>query len=308
MIREQLEKADAIEARIQEKKQDGAGPEELEMLRIEKARMLRPLAHPNANERVYLARRIDRPHLKDFIPNLFTDFLEMKGDHLYGDDHAILGGIAIFHGRAVSVVGHCKGHSAEENLACCFGMPRPEGYRKALRIMEEAQKFQRPIITFIDTPGAYPGKDAEEHGQGEAIARNLAAMSRLTVPVISIVTGEGNSGGALAIGVANKILMLEYAVYSVLSPEGFASILWKDASRAPEAAGKMHLTAEDLVEAGVVDEIVPEPLGGAQEDPGRLYASLDRAIQEALSSFDGMTPEEIRAQRWEKFRRIGNGE
>lgn len=306
MIREQLEKADAIEQTIQQKKTDGATAEELEMLRIEKARTLRPLANPTPNERVYLARRIDRPHTPDYIKALFTDFFEQKGDHLYDEDGAIMGGIARFHNIPVSIVGHCKGHNAQENLACNFGMPRPEGYRKALRIMEQAEKFHRPIITFIDTPGAYPGKDAEEHGQGEAIARNLAAMSALTVPVISVVTGEGNSGGALAIGVANKILMLEYSVYSVLSPEGFASILWKDSSRAGDAAAMMKLTADDLKKAGVVDVIVPEPIGGAQEDPGRLYASLDHALFETLSALMTLSPEELRKQRHDKFRRIGD--
>ena len=193
-------------------------------------------------QKVSLARNINRPHIDDFIHALFTDFFEQKGDHLYDEDRSILGGIARYHGIPVTVVGHRKGHNAQDNVAYNFGMPCPEGYRKALRIMEQADKFHRPIITFVDTPGAYPGKEAEEHGQGEAIARNLAVMSRLSVPVICVVTGEGNSGGALALSVANKILMLENAVYSVLSPEGFASILWKDASRHEEACELMKLT------------------------------------------------------------------
>lgn len=305
MIRDALTKAGAIEARLRERRDAGAAEEELELLRIEKARALRPCARPTPEERVFLARRIDRPHMEDILAALFRDFFEQKGDHLYGDDPGILGGIARFRGIPVTVVGHRKGHTAEENLRCNFGMPKPEGYRKALRLMEQAEKFSRPIISFVDTPGAYPGIDAEEHGQGEAIARNLAAMSRFHVPVICVVTGEGNSGGALAIGVANRILMLEYAVYSVLSPEGFASILWKDPSRSGEASALMKLTAQDLQAAGIADEIVPEPLGGAQTDPGRLYASLDMALEKHLTELCGMTPEELRADRKEKFRRIG---
>lgn len=304
-FREALARAGAINGQIPEKKESGAGEAELLPLYLAKARALRPCVRPTPNERVYLARRLDRPHIGDFIQALFTDFFEQKGDHLYDDDPAILGGIARFHGIPVTVVGHKKGHSAKENVACNFGMPKPEGYRKALRIMEQAEKFHRPIITFVDTPGAYPGKDAEEHGQGEAIARNLAAMSRFHVPILCVVTGEGNSGGALALSVANRILMLEYAVYSVLSPEGFASILWKDSARASEAAGIMKLTAEDLLESGTADEIVPEPLGGAQEDPGRLCASLDLALTKNLTLLSQLTPEELREDRLRKFRELG---
>ena len=192
----------------------------------------------------------------------------------------------------------------EENIACNFGMPCPEGYRKAKRLMEQAEKFHRPIITFIDTPGAYPGLEAEEHGQGEAIARNLAFMSSLHVPIISVISGEGNSGGALAIGVANKILMLENAIYSVLSPEGFAPILWKDSSKAGDAAKVMKLTAEDLKEAGVCDAIVPEVPGGAQEDPEALFLELEKALEKVLSSYEGMRPERIREDRFLKYRNI----
>lgn len=305
MFREAVEKADAIEKKIRIRKKQGAGKGEIEELHLQKAKTLSSCIHPAAKDCVYLARKINRPHTGDYIRAMFTDFFEQKGDHLYDDDRAILGGIARFHGLPVTVVGHQKGHTAEENIACNFGMPRPEGYRKALRIMEQAEKFNRPIITFVDTPGAYPGLDAEEHGQGEAIARNLAAMSSYHVPVICVVTGEGNSGGALAIGVANRILMLEYSVYSVLSPEGFASILWKDSSRAGEAAGIMKLTSGDLLQAGVADEIVPEPLGGAQENPEEMYAALDLAIQKNLSALSLMTPEELRADRVRKFRAIG---
>ena len=308
MFRELIEKADSIERNIRTRAAQGADSGEIQALRIQRARALGSCTAPTANDCVYLARRIDRPHFGDFIDALFTDFFEQKGDHLYDDDPAIRGGVARFHGMPVSIVGHQKGHSLQENVACNFGMPKPEGYRKALRIMEQAEKFHRPIITFVDTPGAFPGKDAEEHGQGEAIARNLAAMSRFHVPVICVVTGEGNSGGALAIGVANRILMMEYAVYSVLSPEGFASILWKDSSRAGEAAAMMRLTSLDLLKAGVADEVIPEPLGGAQENPRAAFAGLDVALDKNLSALMQLSPEELRNDRYRKFREIGCGD
>ena len=266
---------------------------------LEQARDLTPA------ERVYLARYSSRPHIDDFIEGLFTDFFEQRGDHLHDEDQSIRGGIARFHGVPVTVVGHRKGRTVEENIECNFGMPRPEGYRKALRIMKEAEKFHRPIITFIDTPGAYPGLEAEEHGQGEAIAQNLAEMSTFTVPVIAVVTGEGNSGGALALAVANRVLMLENAVYSILSPEGFASILWKDANRRDEACEIMQLTAADLKRAGVADEVGPEPLGGAQEDPQALFEVLDQMLLDTLKAYSGLSGEEIRFDRNEKYREIG---
>ncbi len=265
---------------------------------VDKTRDLEP------GERVLLARHPNRPHIEDFVENVFTDFFEQKGDHLYDEDRSIFGGIARFHGKAVTVLGHKKGRGMDENIACNFGMPCPEGYRKSKRLMEQAEKFHRPIITFIDTPGAYPGLEAEEHGQGEAIAKNLAFMSSLHVPVISIVSGEGNSGGALAIGVANKILMLENAIYSVLSPEGFATILWKDSTRAGEAAKVMKLTAEDLKEAGVCDEIIPEVPGGAQENPVALYKEVEKALEKILSAYESMSPEQIREDRLKKYRNI----
>ena len=212
MIRESLMEADRIGSRMQQLRAEGVPEEDQRMLDLsmEKAKALRPLNHLTAEDKVFLARKIERPHIDDYIGALFTDFFEQKGDHLYDDDPAIYGGIARFHGIPVSIVGHRKGHTAEENVAYNFGMAKPEGYRKALRIMDQAEKFRRPIITFIDTPGAFPGIDAEEHGQGEAIARNMARMSSYHVPVISVVTGEGSSGGALAIGVCNRLLMLEY--------------------------------------------------------------------------------------------------
>ena len=258
-----------------------------------------------AEDRVFLARHPERPHIDEIVDALFTDFFEQCGDRQCKEDAAILGGVALFHGQPVTVIGHRKGSTLEENLRCNFGMPGPEGYRKALRLMKQAEKFDRPIITFIDTPGAYPGKDAEERGQGEAIARNLMEMSGLTVPVLAIITGEGSSGGALGLGVANHILMLENAVYSVLSPEGFASILWKDASRSGEACTMMKLTAQDLYTDGIVEEIIAEPLGGAQRGRQLLFSRLDTAIAAHLAALCKMSGKALADQRYKKYRRIG---
>lgn len=308
MIKDIIEQTEALEQRIHTlsltPEEVEANAEEIRRLDQERTQLLAQCADLSAADRVYLARHPKRPHIDDFIEHLFTDFFEQKGDHFYDEDASIYGGIARYKGMPVTVLGHRKGRTMEENIRYNFGMPRPEGYRKALRLMEQAEKFGRPIITFIDTPGAYPGMEAEEHGQGEAIARNLAAMSSLHVPVIAVVTGEGNSGGALAISVANQILMLENAVYSVLSPEGFASILWKDASRHEEACEVMKLTARDLREAGVADHLIPEPLGGAQTDPERLYASLDIVLEKSLNDLLKLSPEEVRKQRQEKYRNI----
>lgn len=254
-------------------------------------------------DEVYLARRPGRPGTVDFIRALCTDFFECKGDRLCREDGSILGGVACFHGLPVTVLGHRKGKNLEENMACNFGMPSPEGYRKAQRLMRQAEKFCRPILTFIDTPGAYPGLEAEAHGQGEAIASSLALMSSLTVPVVSVVIGEGGSGGALALAVANRVLLLEHAVYSVLSPEGFASILWKDAARAHEAAELMKLTARELLALGVADEIIPEPPGGAHRDPDAVYQAVDRAVFTHLSQLLKLrNPADHREQ---KFRAMG---
>ena len=258
-----------------------------------------------AAQRVAIARHPQRPNITDYIQALFTDFFEQKGDRLCGEDAAILGGVALYHGRPVTVIGTRKGKTLEENLKCNFGMPNPEGYRKALRLMRQAEKFRRPILTFIDTSGAYPGLEAEAHGQGEAIARNLMEMSGLTVPVLAIVTGEGSSGGALGLGVANHILMLENAVYSVLSPEGFASILWKDASRSGEACTMMKLTAQDLYTDGIVEEIIAEPLGGAQRGRQLLFSRLDTAIAAHLAALCKMSGKALADQRYKKYRRIG---
>jgi len=247
-----------------------------------------------AIDRVLNARDKDRPKITDYVENLFTDFFEQKGDFLGKEDGSIYGGIALFHGKPVTVLGHRKGRTAEENVSCNFGMPGPEGYRKAMRIMKQAEKFDRPIITFVDTPGAYPGLEAEMFGQAQAIAHNLAEMSDLKVPVITIVTGEGSSGGALGIAVANKVYMLENAIYSVLSPEGFASILWHDSSRRDEAAEVMKLTANDLYDFGVIDGIISEE--------GDLFKAIDKQISIALKELSEKNGEELKALRYEKFR------
>ena len=258
-----------------------------------------------AAQRVAIARHPQRPNITDYIQALFTDFFEQKGDRLCGEDAAILGGVALYHGRPVTVIGTRKGKTLEENLKCNFGMPNPEGYRKALRLMRQAEKFRRPILTFIDTSGAYPGLEAEAHGQGEAIARNLYEMSRLTVPVIALITGEGNSGGALALGVANRVLMLENSVYAILSPEGFASILWKDAGRSAEACDMMKLTAPDLMRLGVIDDIIPEPEGGAHTAPVQAIRQVDRCLQRHLAALAKENGPALAAARYQKFRKMG---
>ena len=265
------------------------------------------MAEKTAAERVALARHPQRPNITDYIDGLFTDFFEQRGDRACREDPAILGGIALFHGQPVTVIGTRKGKNLEENLRCNFGMPGPEGYRKALRLMKQAEKFRRPVFTFIDTSGAYPGLEAEEHGQGEAIARNLFEMSRLTVPVIAVITGEGNSGGALALAVADRVLMLENAVYAILSPEGFASILWKDAQRSGEAAELMKLTAPELKKLGVIDGIIPEPEGGAQAAPAQMMWNLDRALTHYLAALTKESAAALVRQRYEKFRSMGTG-
>ncbi|MEA4893232.1 MAG: acetyl-CoA carboxylase carboxyltransferase subunit alpha [Peptococcaceae bacterium] len=259
-----------------------------------------------AAEKVALARHPQRPGIREYMAALFEDFLELKGDRLCREDASILGGLAFFHGRPVTLIGHCKGRNLEENLRFNFGMPGPEGYRKTLRLMKQAEKFHRPVITFIDTPGAYPGLEAEAHGQSQAIAANLAAMSRLEVPVITIVTGEGSSGGALAIGVANRVYMLENAVYSILSPEGFAAILWKDAGKSAEAAELMGLTAQDLLALGVIDGIVPEPEAGAQANPAPVFAALEALLAGSLEELEKLSGGVLARQRYEKFRAMGD--
>ena len=256
-------------------------------------------------QRTQLARHPRRPHARDFYRLLFDDFIELHGDRVYGDDPAIVGGLARFEGRSVVVVGHKKGRETREKIARNFGMPHPEGYRKALRLVQLGEKFGKPVLTLIDTPGAYPGIGAEERGQAEAIARNLLALSGLRVPVIAVVTGEGGSGGALAIGVANRVLMLEHAIYSVISPEGCAAILWNDAAKAPEAAELMRITAPDLLRLGVIDGIVPEPPGGAHRNWEATAAGLRDALRESLAALSDKTPDTLVSERYDKFRRIG---
>jgi acetyl-CoA carboxylase carboxyl transferase subunit alpha len=256
-------------------------------------------------QRTQLARHPKRPHTRDLFKLLFEDFIELHGDRVYGDDAAVVGGLARFEGRGIVVVGHQKGRDTREKIARNFGMPHPEGYRKALRLMHLAQKFGKPIVTFIDTPGAYPGLGAEERGQAEAIARNLREMAGLRVPILSVVTGEGGSGGALAIGMGNRVLMLEYAIYSVISPEGCAAILFGDAAKAPEAAESMRITAPDLLRLGVIDGIVPEPAGGAHRDWEGAAGNLREALREHLRPLAAMSPDDLVADRYEKFRKIG---
>jgi acetyl-CoA carboxylase carboxyl transferase subunit alpha len=273
--------------------------------RVERVReqLLRPTT---AMERVQLARHPDRPYTLDFVSWIFEDFIEIHGDRRFADDPAIVCGLARFHGEPVLVVGHQKGRDFKQRQLRNFGMPKPEGYRKALRAMKLAEKFRRPVFSFVDTPGAYPGVDAEERGQAEAIAHNLREMARLRVPIIVTITGEGGSGGALAIAVGDVILMLENAIYSVISPEGCAAILWKDASKADRAAEALKLTASDLLELGVIDRIVPEPPGGAHVDPRRTAELLDQFLVEALAEVRDLSVEELLTRRYQKFRAMGH--
>jgi len=256
-------------------------------------------------QKTQVARHPNRPYTLDYVAALFTDFTELHGDRRFGDDPALVTGFARYKDRAVAVVGHQKGRDTKQKIYRNFGMPKPEGYRKALRIMQLAAKFGRPIISFVDTPGAYPGLDAEERGQAEAIAYNLREMARLPTPIIVNVTGEGGSGGALAVAVGDRVNMLEHSIYSVITPEGCAAILWRDAGRAEEAATAMKITAPDLKGFGLVDEIVPEPLGGAHADPDTLFASLDRILEAQLKELSALPADTLVESRYEKFRRMG---
>lgn len=258
-----------------------------------------------AIERVQLARHERRPYAQDFIERIFTDFCEMHGDRKFKDDPAIIAGLATFQGRPVAVVAQQKGRDMKERQIRNFGMPKPEGYRKALRVMKTAEKFKRPIFTLIDTPGAYPGIDAEERGQAEAIALNLREMARLNTPIIVTITGEGGSGGALAIGIGDRVNMLENAVYSVISPEGCAAILWKDAAMSPQAAANLKLTAPDLLELGIIDHIIPEPPAGAQEDWDKAAELLSQHLLESLQSVELLSVVERSENRYGKFRAMG---
>jgi len=263
-------------------------------------------AGAEAWRRVQLARHPKRPHALDYIERVFTDFREIHGDRLFGDDPAIVCGAAFLGGKPVMVVGEQKGRDTKQKLFRNFGMPKPEGYRKALRVMQLAAKFGRPIVTLLDTPGAYPGIDAEERGQAEAIARNLREMARLAVPVLVVCIGEGGSGGALALGVGNRVMMLENAIYSVISPESCAAIIWRDSTKAELAAAALKLTAEELLKLGLIDGIVAEPPGGAHEDADAAAVLVSDCLVEALESLAGLGPDQLVDQRYSRFRRMGN--
>tara|TARA_A100001037_G_scaffold43543_3_gene34533 strand:+ start:58767 stop:59717 length:951 start_codon:yes stop_codon:yes gene_type:complete len=266
---------------------------------------VRTYANLTPMEQVQVARHPQRPYTLDYISRIFSDWVELHGDRGYRDDEAIVGGWARLGDRSVMIIGQQKGRDMKENLRRNFGMPHPEGYRKALRLLKQAEKFGRPVISFIDTPGAYPGLGSEERGIGEAIAFNLREMSRLKVPIVSIVIGEGMSGGALGIGVTDRILMLEHAIYSVISPEGCAAILWRSAEHKEKAANALKLTAKDLHEMGICEEIVPEPLGGAHEDWDMTSKALEEALARTLSALEKLSISKLHAQRWAKYGAIG---
>ena len=285
---------------------DGNEEAELERIRQQVAELRREFyTHLGPWQRAQIARHQQRPYTLDYVNYLFTDFMELHGDRGFADDKAIVAGLAKYHGRPVAIVGHQKGRDTKQRLARNFGQPKPEGYRKALRVMQLAAKFGRPLLSFVDTQGAYPGIDAEERGQGEAIARNLREMARLAVPIIVTVTGEGGSGGALAIAVGDKVNILENSFYSVISPEGCASIVWRDASKAETAAAAMKITAKDLRELVIVDEIVPEPDGGAHTDHEAAARLLDEVLDRQLMTLMNQPTRELLEARYEKFRRMG---
>lgn len=257
-------------------------------------------------DRVQITRLPERPTTLDYIPYIFDSFIELHGDRSFRDDPAMIGGIGYLDGKSVTVIGQQRGKDTKDNIYRNFGMAHPEGYRKALRLMKQAEKFNRPIFTFIDTKGAYPGKAAEERGQSESIAKNLMEMASLTVPVIAVVIGEGGSGGALGIGISNRVLMLENSTYSVISPEGAAALLWKDSNLAQIAAETMKITAHDLLDLGIIDEVINEPLGGAQKDEEAQALSIKKMFLKHLNELKQLTPEELANDRFEKFRKIGS--
>jgi acetyl-CoA carboxylase carboxyl transferase subunit alpha len=256
-------------------------------------------------QKTLVARHFERPYPMDYVRSLMEDWVELHGDRAFSDDPAIIAGFATFRGHSVAVIGHQKGRDTNQRIRRNFGQPRPEGYRKALRVMKLAEKFGLPVIALIDTPGAYPGIGAEERGQAEAIARNLLEMSLLRVPIVVAITGEGGSGGALALGMGDRVLMFEYAIYSVISPEGCAAILWKDQERKAEAAEAMRITAPDLMELGVVDEIVAEPLGGAHTDPPEASRRLGHGLERSLADLRSKAREQLLEERYQRFRRLG---
>jgi acetyl-CoA carboxylase carboxyl transferase subunit alpha len=292
------------------KAQTSAPPETVsaELNRLEKERLTQ-LQEIYANltpwQTVQVARHPERPLFRDFIAGIFTEFIELHGDRCFGDDHGIIGGLATVEDYRVVLIGHQKGKTVEDNIRCNFGMARPEGYRKALRLMKLAEKYHLPVVTFIDTPGAFPGADAEERGQAEAIARNLMEMAALRAPILVVVTGEGGSGGAVGIGVGDVILMLSNAVYSVISPEGCASILWRDGTKAPEAANALKVTAQSLFELKVIDEIVAEPLGGAHRDYEATVKAVKKALLRHLKKLTHIKTKKLLNRRYEKYAAMG---
>ncbi|MGL4338540.1 MAG: acetyl-CoA carboxylase carboxyltransferase subunit alpha [Turicibacter sp.] len=296
-----------IENRLSEMSSENTG--EIEELQQQLNRYKnRAYEQLTAWDHVVLARHPKRPKARDYIDYIFDSFVELHGDRVYGDDASIIGGIAKLGNQTVTVIAHQKGNTTAENIACNFGMPHPEGYRKALRLMKQAEKFKRPIITFIDTPGAYPGLQAEERGQGHAIAQCLRDMSDLKTPTLSIVIGEGGSGGALALGVTDQIWMLQYAIYSILSPEGFAAILYKDGSKSREAAQVMKLTAQDYLDMGIIDRMIKEPIGGAHQFPQYVFDHLKEDLTEYLNSMKKVSIRQLQGQRYKKYRMIGEYE
>jgi acetyl-CoA carboxylase carboxyl transferase subunit alpha len=297
-----------LEARIERLRREGRPGAEAEAGRLEERlqRLQRKVfGRLTAWQRVQLARHPRRPYALDLVRLLTEDFVELHGDRLFGDDHAIVGGLARVEGRPIVVVGHQKGRDTEEKLRRNFGMPHPEGYRKAMRLMRLAERFRKPVLTLIDTPGAYPGVGAEERGQAEAIARSLREMAGLATPIVAVVTGEGGSGGALALAVADRVLMLEHAIYSVISPEGCAAILWEDASRAKDAAEVLRITAPDLLKLGVIDGVIAEPPGGAHRNWQAAARTIQQAVTAALDELAPLAPPELVQQRYGKFRRMG---
>ena len=298
-----------LEERLEKLKKSGSERKALpRLLRILQARLTKMEQEIFGNltpwQQAQIARHPQRPSILDYMKHMCEDFFELHGDRTFGDDKAVVGGFATLRGRSICVIGHEKGQNFKERVKRNFGMANPEGYRKALRLMQLAEKFKRPVVTFIDTPGAYPGIGAEERGQARAIARNLFAMSRLKVPIVAIITGEGGSGGALALGVADRIVMLEHSIYSVISPEGCAAILWEDATKTQAAAAALKMTGAELLKLGIADEVVPEPLGGAHRDVETICQALAQTLHTQLNQLLATSTDQLLANRYEKFRQM----
>ncbi|WP_018149064.1 acetyl-CoA carboxylase carboxyltransferase subunit alpha [Henriciella marina] len=296
-------------AELEAVSQQGEGPsisDELKKLKDKAAKQLKDTySSLTPWRKTQVARHPERPHFSDYIEHLFDDFQELAGDRVFGNDEAVIGGLATFRGQSVVIMGHEKGRNTESRLRHNFGMAHPEGYRKAVRLMDLADKFKLPVLSFVDTAGAFPGKAGEERGQAEAIARSTERCLTLTVPMVSLIIGEGGSGGAIAIAAANKVLMMEHSIYSVISPEGCASILYRDSAKARDAAEAMKITSEDLLKLKIVDAVVKEPLGGAHRDPQRAVSQAGKTIEKALGDLEGLSPAELKRQRRERFYAIG---